>query len=68
MGEIADMYFDRHEDDSHNPKWPTCKACGKEGLEWAHRSGRWQLLNEVGEPHHCDTTNRDKQLLKDFDE
>jgi hypothetical protein len=55
-------------DDGVSRSGPTCRRCGKTGLEWSRSASGWVLLNEVGQPHRCNPALLRKQVIDDFDD
>ena len=66
MGEMADYCIDQQWDDEDEwGNWitdpsdggppvssKTCRACGREGLHWNQRDGKWRLFDDRG-IHKC---------------
>lgn len=54
MGEMADMLMwderdlEGDEDEPLAPAPVTCRCCGRKGLEWNQRSGKWRLYDQRG--------------------
>lgn len=59
-------YFDDHEDDGdQEPRTPpTCKRCGKTGLNWQHDGDTWVLHEGKYKVHQCDNA----RFVDDFED
>jgi len=61
MGDMADYilssidyghdYISGYDEDEHEPPLrhdKTCRCCGRKGLQWGQRNGKWRLFDNRG--------------------
>lgn len=63
---VEDYFYDKDWDGYQGSA--TCNRCGKAGLTWSDATGKWVLLNEMGEPHRCNTSALHRAVADDFED